>query len=98
MSVSDGDHITLIQEDRATMGNGDTIQPGVVGLTQRNNVDRSIVALNLELGVLSAALGSWIWMSHPSALPSNKHSLFLREKVDKMSPSAPQRSFFTKYP
>ena len=98
MSVSDGDYITLIQKEWAAIGDGDTVQLGVVGLTQRNNVERPIVALNLELGVLSAALGSWIWMSHPSALPSNKHSLFLREKVDKMSPSAPQRSFFTKCP
>ena len=54
MSVSDGNHITLIQEDRAAIEDGDTIQLGVVGLTQRNNVDRSIVALNLKLCVLSA--------------------------------------------
>ena len=54
MSVSNGDHITLIKEDRGVIGDDDTIQLGVVGLTQRNNVDRPIGDLNLELGVLSA--------------------------------------------
>ena len=64
MSVSNGDHITLIQEDWGVIGDGDTIQLGVVGLTQRNNVDRPIGDLNLELGMLSADSRKVIWMSH----------------------------------
>ena len=54
MSVFNGDHITLIQEDWGVIGDGGTIELGVVGLTQRSNVDRSIDDLNLELCVLSA--------------------------------------------
>ena len=39
MSVSNGEHVTLVHEDWRPIGDGDTIQLGVVGLTQRNNVD-----------------------------------------------------------
>ena len=54
MSVSNGENITLIEEDRGVFGNGDTIELDVVGLTQRSNVDKSIIDLNLELGVYFA--------------------------------------------
>ena len=54
MSVSNGDHITLIQEDWGVIGDGGTIELVVVGLTQRSNVDQPIRNLNLELCVLSA--------------------------------------------
>ena len=39
MSVSNGEHVTLVHKDGRAIGDGDTIQLGVVGLTQRNNVD-----------------------------------------------------------
>ena len=54
MSVSNGDHITLIQDDWGVIGDGGTIELSVVGLTQRSNVDHPISNLNLELCVLSA--------------------------------------------
>ena len=54
MSVSNGDHITLIQEDWGVIGDGGTIELVVVGLTQHSNVDQPIRNLNLELCVLSA--------------------------------------------
>ena len=54
VSVSNGDHITLIKEDRGVIGDGCTIELGVVGLTQRSNVDHPIGDLNLELCMLSA--------------------------------------------
>ena len=54
VSVSNGDHITLIKEDRGVIGDGGTIELGVVGLTQRSNVDHPIGDLNLELCMLSA--------------------------------------------
>ena len=40
MSVSNGDHITLIQDDWVVIGDGGTIELGVVGLTQSSNVDQ----------------------------------------------------------
>ena len=54
VSVSNGEHITLIQEDWGVIGDGYTIELGVVGLTQRSNVDQPIRNLNLELCMLSA--------------------------------------------
>ena len=53
VSVSNGDHITLIKEDRGVIGDGGTIELGVVGLTQCSNVDHPIGDLNLELCMLS---------------------------------------------
>ena len=42
MSVSNGDNITLIKEDRGVIGDGGTFELGVVGLTQSSNVDHPI--------------------------------------------------------
>ena len=41
VSVSNGEHITLVHEDWRAIGDGDTIQLGVVGLTQRDDIDLS---------------------------------------------------------
>ena len=39
MPVSNGELVILIHEDRGAIGDGSTIQLGVVGLTQCNNID-----------------------------------------------------------
>ena len=39
MPVSNGELVILIHEDWGAIGDGNTIQLGVVGLTQRNNID-----------------------------------------------------------
>ena len=39
MSVSDSEHVTLVHEDWRAIGDGDTIELGVVSLTQRNDID-----------------------------------------------------------
>ena len=52
MSVSDGEHILVEQLDRGVVVDDATVQLGVVGLRQGDDLHGTVLHLHLELGVL----------------------------------------------